>query len=259
MRFTRGVIGFLMVVGLLMSLAGSAMAQSKAAASFKLRPGGVATISFEAYCTDFGKFFPQTIVVPNGVAPDKIRAALAYIQQQGYTADTDKALEANDAIWQLAGATRAPAGGTTTQDVLKNATTPPTAPTGTSILDAATANQVKLTLASWQAGPKVQILSATDSFYGRGTLTVENISQQELTLFMPVGTLFPGSEARFQVMGGYQTDVQVKNPQLPNTGAAESNTRLLIALLALSFLAGGSFITRRARAIARPRAQTPNA
>ena len=259
MRFTRGVVGFLMVVGLLMSMAGSALAQAKAPASFKLRPGGVATVSFEAYCTDFGKFFPQTILVPNGVAPDKIRAALAYIQQQGFTADTDKALEANDAIWQLAGATRAPAGGTTTQDVIKNATTPPADPTGTSILDAATANQVKLTLASWQPGPKVQILSATDSFYGRGTLTVENISQQELTLFLPVGTLFPGSEARFQVMGGYQTDVQVNNPQLPNTGAAEANPGLLIALLAFSLLSGGYIITRRAQAAATPRAQTPKA
>ena len=247
MRSMRGVVSVLMAVGVLMTLVGSAFAQAKAPANFTLRPGGVATITFEAYCTEFGKFFPQSILTPTGIAPDKIRAALAYIQQQGLTADTDKALEANDAIWQLAGATRAPAGGTTTQDVLKNGTTPPTDPTGTSILDAASANQVKLTVASWQPGPKAQILSATDSFYGRGTLTVENVSQQELTLYMPVGTLFPGSEARLQVMGGYQTDVQARNPQLPNTGASESVPVLLIAMLALSLIAAGSLISRRTR------------
>lgn len=245
MKVMRGIVGILMVVGMLTMLDGSAVAQAKIPASFTVLPGGVATITFEAYCTDFGKFFPQSILAPNGIAPDKIRAALAYIQQQGLTADTDKALEANDAIWQLAGATRAPAGGTTTQDVLKNATTPPADPKGTSILDAAGANQVKLTLASWQPGPKVQILSATDSFYGRGTLMVENISQQDLTLYMPVGTLFPGSEARFQVMGGYPTNVQVKNPQLPNTGAGERVPVLLIAMFALSLITAGSLIARR--------------
>jgi len=249
MRLMRGVGGILTAVGVLMILGGSAFAQAKTPASFTLRPGGVATITFEAYCTEFGKFFPQSILAPNGVAADKIRAALAYIHQQGLTADTNKALEANDAIWQLAGATRAPAGGTTTQDVLKNATTPPADPAGTSILDAASANQVKLTLASWQPGPKVQILSATDSFYGRGTLTVENVSQQELTLFMPVGTLFPGSEARLQVMGGYTTDTKVQNPQLPNTGAGASNPGLLIAILALSVMMAGYFISRRARSV----------
>jgi LPXTG-motif cell wall-anchored protein len=246
-KLMRGTVRILAAVGVLLSLVGTTFAQPKAPGNFTLRPGGVATIAFEAYCTEFGKFFPQAIKEPNGVAPDKIRAALGYIQQQGLTSDTDKALEANDAIWQLAGAARAPAGGTTTQDVLKNATTPPANPQGTSILDAAGASQVKLTLASWQPGPKVQILSATDSFYGRGTLTVENVSQQDLTLFMPVGTLFPGSEARLQVMGGYPTDVKTQNPQLPNTGAAEDLPGALIALVALVLMLVGYLLSRRAR------------
>jgi LPXTG-motif cell wall-anchored protein len=245
MRLMRGIVSVLMAVGVFMILAGSAVAQGNTPSSFKVSPGGVATITFEAYCTEFGKFFPQSILAPNGVASDKIRAALGYIQQEGLTADTDKALEANYAIWQLAGAARVPAGGTTTQDVLKNATTPPADPAGTSILDAVGASQVKLTLVSWEAGPKVQILSATDSFYGKGTLTIENTSQQELTLFMPVGTLFPGSEARLQVMGGYPTDVQVQNPQLPNTGAVEGIPVLLMIMVALGLMMAGYMISRR--------------
>lgn len=248
MKVIRRIASVVVGLSVFICLSGSTYAQTNAPGSFTLRPGGIATITFEAYCTEFGKFFPETILTPTGIAPDTIRAALAYIQQQGLTADSDKALEANYAIWQLAGATRAPTGGTTTQDVLKNATTPPADPTGTSILDAASANQVTLTVASWQPGPEVQILSATDSFYGRGTLTVENISQQELTLFMPVGMLFPGSEARLQVMGGYPTDVKVQNPQLPSTGTGDHSPVVLIAMLALSFLSIGYVLARRARA-----------
>ncbi len=214
-------------------------AQTKANGAFTLQPGGVATITFEAFCTEFGKFFPQTIVEPTSVAPDKIRAALSYVQQKGYAADGKQALEANFGIWQIAGATRATGGGTITQDVIKNATVVPTDPTGTSILEAAKAGQIKLTLASWAPiGDKVAILSATDNFYGRGTLTVENTSTQALTLYMPVGTAFPGSEARFQVMGGYPTDVVVKNPSLPNTSGPEFPITL-IALFACVLLALG--------------------
>jgi LPXTG-motif cell wall-anchored protein len=216
---------------------------------FTLQPGGVATITFEAYCTEFGKFFPQTIVEPNGqLASDPIRAALVYIDQQGYSADEAQALEANYAIWQLAGATRAPAGGDITKDVIANATTPPADPAGTSVLEAASAGQVKLTITSWAAiGPKVQILSATDNFYGRGTMTVENTSQQALSLYMPVGTLFPGDEARFQLVGGYATDVQVTNPQLPATGEADQAPIATLLAAAAGLLALGIGMVRRSR------------
>lgn len=232
---------------------GSPVAQAAAKQPFTLQPGGVATITFEAYCTEFGKFFPQTIVEPNGqLASDKIRAALAYIDQKGYSADEAKALEANDAIWQLAGATRAPAGGDVTKDVIANGTAVPADPSGTSVLEAAKAGQVKLTLTSWAAiGAKVQILSATDNFYGGGTLTVENISQQPLTLYMPVGTLFPGSEARFQQVGGYATDVQVKNPELPKTGSDDSPPMGELLVGALGVLVLGIILLKRAAAEAR--------
>jgi hypothetical protein len=210
--------------------------------SFTLRPGGVATISFVAYCTEFGKFFPTVIVEPNGVAPDEVRAALAYIKQQGYSADPQQALEANFAIWQLAGFSRATNSGPVTDAVKQAATRVPADPSGTSILDAASAGQVTLRLVSWQPiGDKVQILSATDHFYGSGTLTVQNVSTQDLTLFMPVGTLFPATETRFQTMGGYQTDVQVQNPGLPATGSAEERTVMLL-LVALVVLVAGTLI-----------------
>ena len=238
---------FIPVIALLAlgSLVAAPAARAQAPqASFQLGPGQVATITFEAFCVEFGKFFPETIVEPKGVAPEPIRAALAYVQQKGLAADPATAFEANLAIWKLAGASRAPAGGAVAQDVLQNGTTPPADPQGTSIVDAAAAGDVRLTLVGWQAsGDKVQILSASDHFYGRGTLTVENISQQTLTLYMPIGTLFPGNEARFQTVGGYAVDVQT--PRLPQTGGEVEPPLGALLLLSLALLAAGRLMAPR--------------
>jgi hypothetical protein len=242
-------IGIVLALVLNTLLLPVASAQTQPTQPFTLQPGGTATITFEAYCTEFGKFFPESIKVPTGVAPDSIRAALAYIQQQGYSADGAKALEANFAIWQLAGATRATGGGTITKAVKDNAGTAPTNPKGTSILDAAKAGNITMTLSSWKAiGDKVQILSATDHFYGRGTLTIVNTSKEDLSLYMPIGTLFPGSEARLQVMGGYATDIQVKNPtatQLPRTGGGIGDSQLLVVAIAALLFAGVARLFRK--------------
>jgi hypothetical protein len=247
MRHIRA--GLLVVaIGLISAWLGATPARAAVTQPFTLQPGGVATITFVAYCTEFGKFFPQTIVEPSGaLAPEPVRAALAYIDQRGYINDEAQALEANIAIWQLAGASRLPPGGSVTSDVVANATAAPADPAGTSILTAAAAGQVRLTLTGWAPiGDKVQILSATDNFYGRGTLTVENLSAQALDLYMPVGTLFPGNEARFQQVGGFATDVQVRNPQLPNTSGSAPPAPLLLAA-ALGLLAVGARLTHHPR------------
>ena len=75
--------------------------------------------------------------------------------------------------------------------------------------------------------------TASDNFYGRGQLTVTNTSTQELTLFMPVGTLFPSVNPAQQTMAGYATNIQVSNPQqapqqLPAAGDGTSGAALLL-------------------------------
>src|SRR4051794_29426224 len=101
MRSIRSM-GALLIIALF-SLAGRSAFAQATPASFTLQPGGKATITFEAFCTNFGQKFPQTIQAPNAVAPDKIQAALAYIQSNNLAADPAKALEAQYAIWQLSG------------------------------------------------------------------------------------------------------------------------------------------------------------
>ena len=232
----------------------TAQAQTGTAQSFTLQPGGRASVTFEAFCTNFGQKFPTSIQAPNTVAAHNIRGALAYIQGNNLAADPTKALEAQYAIWQLSGATGSPAGGDPAKAVVNAATTVPANPQGTSVVEAAKAGQVSVAINSWQAvGTPVQIGSATDNFYGRGTLTIENTSQQALTLYMPVGTLFPPATAGEQTMAAYATNTQVSNPQtqsapqqLPRT-SGEVNGVWLVLAGALALIATGSAMHMRLR------------
>jgi hypothetical protein len=252
MRFIR-FVGF--VVGLLVLITtGVSAVQAQSSQSFTLDPGGKATVTFTAFCLDFGVKFPDNVQAPNAMAEDKVRAALAYAQNKNLTADEKQALEVQSAIWQLRGATASPAGGTVVKDILSAATTPPTNPPGTSIIDAAKANQVKLTVNSWQPiGQKVPLGAASDNFYGQGTLTVENTSNRKLTLTMPIGTIFPPVTAGSQTMAGFSTNVQVTDPgrqapqQLPTTGAGDSPSFLLLGALGLMLFLMGGMIQRHIR------------
>jgi LPXTG-motif cell wall-anchored protein len=192
---------------------------------------------------------------PNAAADNNVRGALAYIQQNNLSADENKALEAQYGIWQLRGATGSPAGGDVAKAVVNAGNTPPAAPQGTSLLDAAKAEQIRLTLGTWgPIGNPVPIGSASDNFYGRGNLTVENTSQQALTLYTPIGMLFPPNTAGEQTMAAYSTNTQVSNPQqsvqqpnqLPNTGAGDTSPSWLFMVAAAGLLLGGSLLRLRA-------------
>jgi hypothetical protein len=246
MRIIRA--GQAVLVAVLLGIFGSGIAAAQTAPpNFTLQPGGTATITYEAYCTDFGQKFPTTLQTPNAVAEDKVRGGLAYIQQNNLSADQTKALDAQYGIWQLRGATGSPAGGAIAQAVVSAGNTAPTNPLGTSLLDAVKAGQAKLTLGTWgPIGSPVAIGSATDNFYGRGTLTVQNTSQQALTLYMPVGTLFPPNTAGEQTMAAYATNIQVSNPQtnqpqqLPTTADGNAGNGWLLLVGAFALLAAGS-------------------
>ena len=199
-----------------------------ATSTFTLQTGGKATVSYEAFCIDFGQKFPATVNAPNGVATPEVQKAMYYALTKGY--QSAQPLELQYASWELRGAQNTPKSGATAAEI-KAAITAVPALGGTSVLDAVRDNKVKLTLDSWAPiGDKVQLGSASDHFYGKGQLTLENTSQESLTLAMPVATIFQASDSASQNMASYATDVQVNNPasQLPQTSAFDSNPSLLV-------------------------------
>ena len=86
----------------------------------------------------------------------------------------------------------------------------------------------------------------TDNFYGKGQLTLENTSQEALTLAMPVGTIFQTPDAESQNMVGYATNVEVNNPTatLPETGMFDGRPSALLVLAAAYFLFAAVAIKR---------------
>jgi hypothetical protein len=130
--------------------------------------------------------------------------------------------------------------------VLDNAKTAPANPQGISLIDAAKAGDVKVTMDSWKPqGDKVQIGAVTDNFYGEGQMTVENTSDKALTLYVPVGAMFAPTESGSQTIGGYATDVKTNNPQtLPNTAASDVIPQGISLLLGALALLGAGWAVR---------------
>ncbi len=238
----RRIVVALLTATLLSSVSvGSAQAQTSTTQAFTLPAGGRAVITFEAYCLDFGDTFPTAIQAPNakaGLAPSTVRAALAYIQTNNLSSQTSTALQAQYAIWRLAGAQGTPKGNATADAVVAAAKTTPGDPANaTSIIVAANNGSVDLDAISWDPiGNAVEIVpGAVDHFYGRGLLVVKNLTNQSLTLFMPIGTIIPPAGYRFhQRTVAYATNVQINPKNLPDTAAGD-----VLPLLAL-LLAGGA-------------------
>lgn len=225
--------------------------QSVNGETFTLAPGGRATITFESFCLDYGKRFPEDIgLPPSGLADPPVRGVLSYALAQGYTSSDPK--EVQFAIWQVRGATGAPQPGAIGREIAQaaRAVAPPEG--ATSLLDALDAGDVRLTAGAWQGvGEQLTINNFNDHFQGRGELVVENTSDRDLTLYMPVGTVFPAPSDEFQSMAGYATEVTVENPQqaMPDTGVTDlfnMTQLLLLSLLALDIAAIGWLVQRRA-------------
>ena len=225
MRVARRLAAVLMMIGLAGSLGGRvARAQGQGPQPFTLQPGGRATLTFEAYCLDFGRAFPDTVQVPNALAPDPIRGALAYGVNNNLTDTKEEALSLQHAIWRLSNVQGAPQGDALTQQIIDAAQPASPAPSdATSVIDAANANQVSITVDSWQPlGEQVQIGNLTAYYRGSGQLTVENTSQQPVTLYMPIGTVLPSPNEAVQNMGAFPTGVEVQNQATPTPQPTET-------------------------------------
>ncbi len=206
---------WLMILPLFTALAwvAPAAAQNNAAnQAFTLVPGGKATIDFESFCIDYGKRFPNQVgLPPSNVADPAVVGALNNALAKGYTGNN--AREVQLAIWKARGSTEAPQPGNVGTEIAQNLQQPAAPQGATSLIDAIKNNQIKLTAGAWNGiGEKITVGTTQDFYQGRGQLQVENTSGQELTLYMPIGTVFPAPSAEFQSMAGYATRVSVNNP-----------------------------------------------
>lgn len=159
--------------------------------------GGTATFTARGFCLDFGKPFPSQATSVNGLAADNVRAALNYSIQKGYTEGSPDQVEL--AIWFLRDNTWRNDQHTVAQEIVNNATSAnvPVPGSATSLADAVAQNQVTVS-GNFTA-------QTADHFYGDGQVTITNKGTSDLTLYVPIGTIFevPGAAGNFQTLAVY--------------------------------------------------------
>ncbi|HXI15099.1 MAG TPA: hypothetical protein VNM48_01920 [Chloroflexota bacterium] len=82
-----------------------------------------------------------------------------------------------------------------------------------------------------------------DHFYGRGRLSLENTSGQSVTLYLPIGTVFPPENPADQNIVAYQSREEVQNTVL--RGQAGGGIRVAAPVLLAAGAAGLGVLLRR--------------
>lgn len=150
---------------------------------------------------NFGKPFPTQDTSINGLADANVRAALNYSIQKGYTDGNPQQVE--QAIWFLRDNTWHNPDHPVGQEIVSNAisSTLPTGGSGTAINDAVTQNKVTVTAKF--------VPQTADHFYGDAQVQVKNTGTADITVYMPIGTVFtvPNGAGTFQDLAAYALNV----------------------------------------------------
>jgi len=167
----------LLSVGLVASLTLSAVPGNASTLRQQVQPppsvitipaGGTATLIARGFCLDFGKPFPTGDMTTRVLAVDKIRAALNYSIQKGYT--EGNAQQVQLAIWYLRDNTWHASPHVIADEIVSQATTenmPPATGNAVSLADAVSQNMVSVTAKF--------VPQTADAFYGDGPVQVKNL------------------------------------------------------------------------------------
>ena len=194
--------------------------------------GGTVSLTIRGFCLEYGKPFPTGSMTVKGLAPDKVREALYYSIQKGYTDSNARQVELG--IWNIQDNTWHATPHDIGTEVVSNATAanmPPAGTTGTSLADAIAQNKVT---ASATFTPQT-----ADEFYGDGQVQVKNSGTSDISVYMPVGVQFTaGANGSFQDLVAYQLSAPAQA-----TGTASPATTATGTVSASPVVTGTSVVT----------------
>lgn len=258
MRYLQMMFALIGAVLFCTAGAGPVAAQGQITQPFTVAAGATVNVEFEAFCNDFGKAFPATgIKAPNDIAGGRVRAALAYIQQNNLTSSQESQNAAQYAIWRLRGAANAPQGNDQTLTIINSAVVAPADPAGVSVLDAARDGRVTVEIRNWRPkNDKIDTGNGTDYSVGQGTMVIRNTTAQPIDLYVPVGLSFGPIVEGEQTMIGYATSTNApaarpsqQSAQLPESAAGLGDVSLL--LMAAGIAVFGVWVRLVRREVAR--------
>jgi len=181
----------------------SANVNQQAPRTVTIAAGATATLTARGFCLDFGKPFPTQETTSRALAADRIRAALNYSIQKGYTEGNPQQVQL--AVWYLRDNTWHAEQRAIAEEIVREAATAPVPPSsgeGISLSDAVTQNLVTVTARF--------VPQTADAFYGDGTITIRNTGTSEVRVYLPMGTTFStvANAGTFQDLLVYELAVQ---------------------------------------------------
>lgn len=238
-------------------------------------------VSFQGFCLDFGEPFPTSFGEPGSRADDDILRVLKTALLDG-SADEDP-LTVNLAIWTLRedktiDELYPTLDSTLTEgvnDLLTRSESATVAPLATDLgipLDEAISNeQVEVTSADFNFDESAPVAVPEDEgryYHGEGTMTIENLTDEEITIYYAFGTILVAQDESEQDLVTYSTELETivqvtatpqatattqatevpaatATPQapttMPQTGVAPAMdyTGTLLAIVGLGFVALG--------------------
>ncbi len=251
--------------------------------SVTIPANGEAEVSFQGFCLDFGEPFPTSFGEPGARADDDILKVIKTALLDG-SADEDP-LTLNLAIWTLREnktidelyPTLDSALAEDVNDLLTRGQSATIAPLATDLgiaLDKAVADgQVEVTSADFNFDESAPVAVPADEgryYHGEGTMTIKNLTDEEITIYYAFGTVLMAQDESEQDLVTYSTELETivqatatpqatataqatmtpapeatATPQapatMPQTGAAPATNNIgtLMAVVGLGFVALG--------------------
>lgn len=219
-------------------------------ATISLAAGGQASLPVSAYCINFGEPFPGGVTVSTNRVPDGVVKVLKAAAKDG-TGSTN-VLQTQIAVWHalegkwgykdedvditVAKALDTAAVAETTQPLLGR---------GIPLDQAIADGKVRATIEAWKEADAPKALPADTPYYGSGTLTVTNLTDAKLDVYVPLGLILKAANDAEQDMAMYAVSEHELPSQLPKTGAGQIAWPAWLAALGLILVLIGWRTQRR--------------
>ena len=213
----------LVLCGLLLAVAPNTWAQGTQvdAQPLTIGAGKDATINIKAFCVEYGKPFARTFptVSSNAVDPQVIQI-LRYAISKGYT--ESEPYQVQLAIWRQTTGEWKGTDRTRAEEIFNNRGQAPAAgaASGTSIVQAAAANNIQVTSVNWSPLPAAP---EREPWAANGQLRVTNTGSSDLTVNIPTG-IYIDAAATEQDMVMYVTNAQAQATSTPAATATAAAT-----------------------------------
>ena len=213
----------LMLCGVLLAVAPRTMAQGNQvdAQPLTIGAGKDATINVKAFCVEYGKPFARTFptVSSNAVDPQVVQI-LRYAISKGYTESDPYQVQL--AIWRQTTGEWKATDHARAEEIFNNRAQAPAAAaaSGTSIVQAAAANNIQVTSVNWSPLPATP---EREPWAANGQLRVTNRGTSDLTVNIPTG-IYIDAAPNEQDMVMYVTSAQAQATSTPAATATQAAT-----------------------------------